>query len=746
MAIAFRAETHISNGSTSATNVPVTVPAGVAAGDLLLLAVGFASSTALATPDEAGWSEVPSSGGSTGTLTQHRIFSRIATASEPATYGITFTVAGVPTAQRYSAAMLAYIDATVGTAAFAATAAASTTHTTGSVTPAAATSWTVTVWTARYSGAPGTWLFWAPDAAETERLDVLGTNSTSNIGLAVDDSAGTVAAVSTSRTATTGVSNTSVQTIITLDVAGPAPQVIIPAGIPSDEAWGTSTILFDHAPIEPSGIPSGEAWGTPTVVLEHPPIQPGGIPSGEAWGTPTLLHEHPTIGPSGIPSEEAWGNPTVVFDHPPIEPSGIPSEEAWGNPTIESSGPAQLIQVPEILSEEAWGTPELIHVAPAFIEPEGIPSQEAWGTPTITHVPPVFVEPAGIPSEEAWGTPTIVTAGPPVVLEPTGIPSGEAWGTPTLDQGPPPAPHVLEPTGIPSAEAWGTPTLVSTPPTLIQPTGIPSGEAWGTPTLTQGSPPVPPGSCDVWPIVVDPTCCPDWADLPIGLKEQTIRLASSTLWALSGRRYGLCQVTVRPCDVFCLSCGANRPAGRELPFQIGGQVYACGCGCASACCPAACVVSLSPLPVYDIVSVRVDGVPVPRSGWKVLNSTYLVRVGGCWPKCQDLSLPDSSPGTWSVTYRRGIPVPADGLWVASMLACEIAKQCAGKKCRLPARVTQLSRDGVSMTMVDKMEFMDKGLTGLPEVDRWLRSVNPHGLSAPPQIWTPDMVDPWIVTG
>lgn len=122
----------------------------------------------------------------------------------------------------------------------------------------------------------------------------------------------------------------------------------------------------------------------------------------------------------------------------------------------------------------------------------------------------------------------------------------------------------------------------------------------------------------------------------------------------------------------------------------------------------------------------------------VLDGNILVRSAGagCWPECNDLASPDTQGGTWSVTYSYGIKPSVTALEMAAVFACEVAKLCAGVKCRLSGPITSVNRDGVSITL-DPKAFIDFGLTGLPEVDRWLRVINPHGLAQRGEIWSPD---------
>lgn len=261
--------------------------------------------------------------------------------------------------------------------------------------------------------------------------------------------------------------------------------------------------------------------------------------------------------------------------------------------------------------------------------------------------------------------------------------------------------------------------------------------------------------CLPWNIQVDPNCCPGWTELPESIRDQALALAADQLWALSGRRFQTCEVCIRPCKTFCICCGNTyqRPGMWGVRQGWGpyvnpqGQWVDCGCACASSCCKAACAVFLDPGPADpdQPITVTIDGIVQPTDSYLVLNGNILVRRAdfGCWPQCNDLTVP-AADGGWSIAYHYGLRPPAAGLRVGAILACEIAKQCAGLKCRLPSNVTQLSRDGVSLTL-DPKAFIDTGLTFLPEVNAWLRQVNPYGLFQPGDVWSPDTEAPYQVT-
>jgi hypothetical protein len=121
---------------------------------------------------------------------------------------------------------------------------------------------------------------------------------------------------------------------------------ILPAGIASDEAFGTTTVSIG---IQPSGIASAEAFGVPTISVG---ILPAGIASAEAFGVPSV-----GIGilPSGIASAEAFGDATVnTVSGLNIIPGGIASAEAFGTLTVTATAPSSGFTGTPITQASTW--------------------------------------------------------------------------------------------------------------------------------------------------------------------------------------------------------------------------------------------------------------------------------------------------------------------------------------------------------------------------------------------------------
>jgi len=255
--------------------------------------------------------------------------------------------------------------------------------------------------------------------------------------------------------------------------------------------------------------------------------------------------------------------------------------------------------------------------------------------------------------------------------------------------------------------------------------------------------PAPSLPCAGWDVNTD--CCEEfWETLSPDLQTAAAEYGAFTLWAATGRRFGLCTKTVRPCGRVCNQRGISGyfwSDGTWLPYIFNGVWRNCWCGCGGGgcCCEPTCQTWLAG-PVYAIspTGVSQDGEIVPVDAWRVDDGHWLVRTDGdCWPECQDYNV-DSGEGTFFVTYQQGIPVPSVLLRAAGELACEWAKSCMGQVCRLPQRVQSLTRQGVSISMVSIDDLLKGGLTGVQTVDSVIASFNPYGLRAPLRLATPDL--------
>lgn len=255
-------------------------------------------------------------------------------------------------------------------------------------------------------------------------------------------------------------------------------------------------------------------------------------------------------------------------------------------------------------------------------------------------------------------------------------------------------------------------------------------------------------SCEDPPFV---EACPEWDDLDPDIQAWAQARAGAAVWRLSGRRFGLCEITVRPCSAGCdqstWALGqAGALSGTDLwsgPSLVAGRwINSCGCARADDCsCSQLSQVWLRP-PVAGVVEVLVDGVVQDAATWSFQRTPYtgyLVRLtGDPWPGCQDLTLPPEEEGTFAVTYNQGNPWPADAGRVIGAYACELGKAAAGLDCELPNRVTSIVREGVTLDLSSPEDLTSRGKTGVAVVDDWLGEVNPRALRQRSWVFSPDL--------
>ena len=266
-------------------------------------------------------------------------------------------------------------------------------------------------------------------------------------------------------------------------------------------------------------------------------------------------------------------------------------------------------------------------------------------------------------------------------------------------------------------------------------------------------PPVPvPGAKCTW--TVDTSCCPTWDAYDPAVQESYVAWATHLLDRLTGYQFGQCPVTVRPCNQPCPGFGGylTWPVGDPssngsgapwmIPFVDSGIWRNCGCtgGCT---CRARCELVLGQFPVFEVGEVTIDGLTLDPSAYrldKTERGPVLIRTDGdCWPECQDMNVAADQVGAFTVTYTPGRVVPPDGAIAAGMLACQFAKACTGAgDCALPSQLQSLTREGVQVELIDPNTLPESVLTGVADVDRWVRSVNPANLRTRPRVLSPDL--------
>jgi hypothetical protein len=264
------------------------------------------------------------------------------------------------------------------------------------------------------------------------------------------------------------------------------------------------------------------------------------------------------------------------------------------------------------------------------------------------------------------------------------------------------------------------------------------------------------GPCADW----EPLWCGTLSTAAMAATGEAVTMATDVLWHLSGQRFGVCEVIIRPCRAQCaegygtlddwwagIGAVSYLGSGGPRPWWADGVWYnVCG-GCTSGCSCTELSEAILPAPTRDVVEVRLDGIVLNPSTYRVDENRRLVRTdGGVWPMCQRMDLSDDQPGTWSVTLTVGESVPTLARRALGDLAAEFAKDCAGENCVVPYDVTSLTRQGITLDFGNpNAEHVDSmvRLLGLRMVRLFLATYNPmklqqrgkvYDVSAMPRPW------------
>jgi hypothetical protein len=217
---------------------------------------------------------------------------------------------------------------------------------------------------------------------------------------------------------------------------------------------------------------------------------------------------------------------------------------------------------------------------------------------------------------------------------------------------------------------------------------------------------------------------------------EAAQVASYLLWAMSGRKYtGVTTVTERyTCTLRNNRMGPSTKT--NSPVLFGGDVYNIPSGdydeyselTADGMSPESRI-KLRGRPVTKIHSIRNRNGEIidPSNYYLVDHSTIHIKAGTPWTPCNT-----------EVTYSYGTPVPVAGKMAARKLAIEFARLWSGDDmCELPQRVTSVSRQGVSYTILDNQEFIDELRTGLYEIDLFLKVANPDNARRKAKVFAVD---------
>jgi hypothetical protein len=218
---------------------------------------------------------------------------------------------------------------------------------------------------------------------------------------------------------------------------------------------------------------------------------------------------------------------------------------------------------------------------------------------------------------------------------------------------------------------------------------------------------------------------------------EACKSASGILWSLSGRKYsGVTTVTERyVCAFRNYTLGLSRRNNNAV--LLNGDIYNIPAHefddyaemTSDGLSPESRI-RLRGRPVRKIHAIRTrSGAIVPPSEYYLVDhSTIQAASGVPWTPCNT-----------EITYSYGTYPPTMGKMAARTLAIELAKLWSGDDtCTLPERVTSISRQGVTYTVLDNQDFIDDLKTGIYTVDLFLKSTNPDRARAKARVFTPDV--------
>lgn len=269
--------------------------------------------------------------------------------------------------------------------------------------------------------------------------------------------------------------------------------------------------------------------------------------------------------------------------------------------------------------------------------------------------------------------------------------------------------------------------------------------------------PVTTGVCVIW--TNSAAVSATFSDVASALTDNSLTIAqldlacaqaSDILYMLSGRQYGgLCERTFRP---MARPISWTVAEWSQYFESLSGSNYSASWGTCFGGYHDACrnppQIDLGAFPLRQIIQVKIDGTVIPANEYRIDNSRLLVRVMPTanstptvrwgWPTCQNLELPDTEVNTFSVDAKYGMEPPSSGVAAAVALAGELALAHASQPNRLPARLISITRQGVSMAVMDPMQFLDHGLTGVYEADIFIRAANPQRQRRRPRVYSRDV--------
>lgn len=216
-----------------------------------------------------------------------------------------------------------------------------------------------------------------------------------------------------------------------------------------------------------SFLDTESAFGLPTVSNEEESsdqeVLLDGLSSGSAFGEPALTTSV-EVALSGLPSEGGFGLPSLD-SNVQVSPSSLDSPGGFGVPGVSASS---TVSLDGIESSAAFGSPSL--TASALVAPVSLDGSGAFGQPSVQGSYDVQVnslDPSG-----QLGTPSVLSS---TSISLDGLVTAAAFGSPTIDSA-----VTVEPVGLASGSGFGQPVVSA----VIGLNSLVSDTGFGQPSLS----------------------------------------------------------------------------------------------------------------------------------------------------------------------------------------------------------------------------------------------------------------------
>lgn len=136
-------------------------------------------------------------------------------------------------------------------------------------------------------------------------------------------------------------------------------------------------------------------------------------------------------------------------------------------------------------------------------------------------------------------------------------------------------------------------------------------------------------------------------------------------------------------------------------------------------------------PALKINSVSINGIVLDPTKYQLRNNAYIVQTNLLEWNISPIS-------EVCVNYDWGLKPPAMGKLACTLLANELIKSYTmPSQCKLPERVTSVSRQQVSFSILDPHTFLNEGKLGIYLVDAFIATSNPSRARKQPRVISPD---------